>query len=116
MAATFCDSADVILKAGLNAPTLTAGEYVDLINYAEGEICLQVGYDFITNYSSVNTWGQYALKNACAAYAAYDLISYDQTSYLNSAEVTNLLNKNATQYDNAISQLKKEGYGEKLVE
>ena len=82
-AGTLCGNADVAKYAGANANTTANAEaYTNVyIKEAEGFICAQSRYDWVSDYTSVSTIGKEFLRNVTAAYAAIMVIEYDMSGY-----------------------------------
>lgn len=105
MTETYCDADDVKLKAGTNAATLTAGEYTKLINQAEALINNRMKKNLISVYSGLDDGLKLILEDATSSRAAYIAVSTNQNN-MGSAEVTNILNVNATIFNEAMAELK----------
>ena len=105
MTETYCVAADVQLKSGTNAATLTAGEYTKLINQAEALLNARMRKNLISVYSGLDAGFKLILEDACSSRAAYVNISTNQDS-MDAAEVTNLLNVNATLFNEAMAEIK----------
>ena len=105
MAETYCVAADVQLKSVTNAATLTAGEYTKLINQAEALINARMRKDLISVYAGLSDGFKLLLEDATSSRAAYVNISHNQDN-MDSSEVTNLLNVNATLFNEAMAELK----------
>lgn len=97
MTETLTTSGAVKLKAGAKVSTaLTAANYTTLINQAEGFICEQSKYDFVTNYSSLSTIGKAFLDHIASSHAAFFAINYDQSGYTSRQESQVMLDTNWT--------------------
>ena len=94
MTETLCTSAAVKLKAGANAPTLTAAQYTQLINQAEGFVGLNAKYDFVTNYSSIPTNMKPILEDVTSSKAAFHAINYNMSGYTSRTESQVMLDVN----------------------
>jgi len=88
-AGTLCINADVKKFAGAYANATAAAEaYTNVyILMAEGFVCAQSRYDWVTNIASVNAVGVEFLRNVTAAYAAMMVIEHDMGGYTMQAEV-----------------------------
>src|SRR4030042_1400211 len=78
-AGTLCTNGNVVYKAGANVnATYSAEGYTNVyIKLAEGKICLDTRYDWVTNYASVSTIGKEILREAVSCYTAIDVINAD---------------------------------------
>lgn len=78
-AGTLCTNANVAAEAGHNASATSIAEaYTNVyIKKAEGKICLDTRYDWVTNYASVSTIGKEILREAVSCYAAACALNYD---------------------------------------
>lgn len=99
-AGTLCINADVLKFAGANASsTSTAEAYTNVyIKEAEGLVCLETRYDWVTNYASVSTIGKEALRDATASLAAIKAINYDMSGFTSRQEATIMINVLWAQY------------------
>ena len=92
---TLATNANVTYEAGANASaTSTAEAYTNYyIKKAEGKICLDTRYDWVTNYASVSTIGKEILREAVSCYAAIAVINYDMSAFTlqEAANMKNLL-------------------------
>ena len=106
MVETYCLAADVQLKSGSNAATLTAPQYTTLINQAEAWINNTMRKDYIALYAAgLNANTKLILNDLCSSKAAYINIAYNQDGTTTS-EVTNLLNVNSQIIRDSIQLLK----------
>lgn len=111
MAATLTTEANAKLLAGSRFPTaLTAGNWETYINMAEGKMSIDLGYDLITNYASINATSKYAIGLACAAYAAFLGAKYNAFSYFSLAEAQTVMSACMDIYDSIIGKLQGEKY------
>ncbi len=92
-AGTLCVNADVVKAAGANASTTaTAEAYTNVyIKMAEGFICTQSRYNWVSNYASVSTIGKEFLRDCTSAYAALMAIEYDMSGYTSRTESQTML-------------------------
>jgi hypothetical protein len=83
-AGVLCVNADVVKKAGLYAnATASAEAFTNVfIKEAEGFICAQSRYDWVTNYASVSTIGKEFLRDAVSSLSAMDVINYDAEGFI----------------------------------
>ena len=87
-AGTLCTNSNVVYKAGANVSSTYAAEaYTNVyIKLAEGKLCLDTRYDWVTNYASVSTIGKEILREAASCYAAIDVINADTSGFPGGAE------------------------------
>jgi len=109
-AGTLCGQPDVAKYAGAYANATSVAEaYTNIyIKEAEGKICLDTRYDWVTNYESVSTIGKEILREATAAYAAIKVISYDMKGFYSSQEVGFLINVLWGIYKEVVNQITKD--------
>lgn len=111
MAETLCDSAAVKLKAGANvSASLTATQYTQLINQAEAFLSVNGKYDFVDNYSSVDTNMKLFLNDAASSYAALGAINYDMSGYTSRTEAQVMLDVNYSKVVEAVNLLRDAKY------
>ena len=93
-AGTLCTNSNVVYYAGANAnSTYTAEAYTNVyIKEAEGALCLETRYDWVTNYASVSSIGKEALREATAAYAAVSCINADMSGFTSRQEALLMIN------------------------
>lgn len=91
MTETLCNSGAVKLKAGTNATILTASQYTQLINQAEGDINTITRYDWVSNFSSVAANSKKVLEGVCSDLAAMFVISYDMGVFNSRFEAQTML-------------------------
>ncbi len=105
--ATMCDSGAVKLKAGfkLVSQDITTAQYDIMIEYAEGQINLQAGKDFVTDFGGLPTIRSTALADACSSRAGIIAAIYDDTKY-SSGQMTNILNVNWSIFADVLRQIK----------
>ena len=82
-AGKLCNNSNVVYEAGAEASSVSTAEaYTNVyIKKAEGKICLDTRYDWVTNYASVSTIGKEILREAVSCYAAIAAISYDMKNF-----------------------------------
>ena len=109
--ATLCINADVLKMAGANADaTYTAEAYTNVyILMAEGQICKDTGYDWVTNYASVSDIGKELLRLATASKAAQMALGANPNNFLSPNDLVNQINLLETFYRAAIKDLEKDG-------
>ena len=93
-AGTLCGQADVAKMAGVNASATSVAEaYTNVyIKMAEGKICLDTRYDWVTNYASVSTIGKEVLRLATSAFAAAMVIDYNMSGFSSRQEALLMVN------------------------
>jgi len=91
---TLCTNANVAYEAGANASATSKAEsYTNVfIKKAEGKICLDTRYDWVTNYSSISTIGKEILREATSCYAATAVINYDMSGFSSRQEALLMVN------------------------
>lgn len=106
MTTTLCASAAVIIKAGDNADTLTDAQYTSAINRAEGFVCAQSRYDWVTNYASVSAIGKQILDDVTSSKAAMEVINKDMSGYSSRTEAQVMLDVNYSNVVDCINLLR----------
>lgn len=93
-AGTLCTNSNVVYEAGANASATSSAEaYTNVyILKAEGKICLDTRYDWVTNYASVSTIGKEILREAASCYAAIAVINYDMSGFTTRQEALTMVN------------------------
>src|SRR3990167_3307233 len=84
MAFTLGTSEAIIIKAGVNRPSGLSSScaiMLRLANMAEGVIMAKTNYDWVTNYSSIETNFKPCLEDAFSNYAGMQLISSQLSNY-----------------------------------
>jgi len=107
---TLCINADVLKKAGLNHNTTYSAEaYTNVyIKLAEGKICLDTRYDWVTNYSSVSTIGKEILREAVSCLTAIDVINADMSGYTSRQEALMMVNILWARYGDIVAKIVKD--------
>ena len=107
---TLCTSMDVIRRSGVNANGTIASEAYtnDYIKTAEGKICLDTRYDWVTNYAGVSTIGKEVLREAVASKAAIDVINDDMSGFTSRQEALIMINVNWAKYSDVIAKIVKD--------
>ena len=105
---TLCTASQAIYKAGTNA-NATAASSLALLNVwvkeAEGKICLDTRYDWVTNYTSVSTIGKEILREATSCLEAVDIINYDMSGFTSRQEALTMVNILWAKYDAIIAKI-----------
>ena len=103
-------NADVKEEAGVNAnATYTAEAYTNkYIKKAEGKICLDTRYDWVTNYSSVSTIGKEILRQAVSCLAAIKCINADMSGFTTRQEALIMINVLWAQYSEIVAKIVKD--------
>lgn len=109
-AGTLCINADVVKKAGVNANSTAVSEaYTNVyIKMAEGKICLDTRYDWVTNYAGVSAIGKEILRDATASYSAIDVINDDMSGYTSRQEALIMVNILWARYKEIVNQITKD--------
>ena len=110
VAGTLCINADVVKKAGANASAVSvATTYTDVcILEAEGKICLDTRYDWVTNYASVSTIGKEILREAVSCLSAIDVINYDMSGFTSRQEALIMVNILWARYADIVAKIVKD--------
>lgn len=109
-AGTLCINADVAKRAGNHAAALAISEaYTNVyIKMAEGKLCLDTRYDWVTNYASVSAIGKEILREAVSSKAAIDVINYDMDGYTSRQEVLTMINFLWAVYSDVVAKIVKD--------
>jgi hypothetical protein len=93
-AGTLCTNGDVAKMAGQYANATSVAEAATnvYIKMAEGKICLDTRYDWVTNYASVSTIGKEILRDTVSAYAAAKVINYNMDGFTSRQEALIMVN------------------------
>jgi hypothetical protein len=75
---------------------------------AEGKICMDTRYDWVTNYASVSTIGKEVLRDAVASLAAIDVINYDMSGFTSRQEALIMVNVLWARYREIVNQIVKD--------
>ena len=107
---TLANNSNVVYKCGENAnSTYTAEAYTNVyIKLAEGKICLDTRYDWVTNYSTTSTIGKEVLRDAVACYAAIDIINQDMSGFTSRQEALQMINVLWAKYRETVNQIIKD--------
>ena len=111
-AGTLCINADVEKKSGLygNA-TADAEAYTNVyIKMAEGFVCAQARYDYVTNYASVSAIGKEFLRNIVSSLAAWYVINYEMGGYTSGSESQVMLDINYATVVEGVKLLRDDKY------
>ena len=109
MSFTLCTSGAIVQKAGLNVNSTAAASGALLSAFcdqAEGLICAETRWDFVGNYTSVNTQVKLALQDCCSSLAAIKLINYDMSGYTSRTEAQTMLDVLKDNAQTTLSNLK----------
>ena len=109
-AGTLAINDNVLKKAGAkHNVTYSAEAYTNVyIKLAEGMLCLDTRYDWVTNYASVSTIGKEILRDAVACYAAIDVINADMSGYTSRQEALIMINVLWARYSEIVSKIVKD--------
>jgi hypothetical protein len=107
---TLCTNGNVGYKAGANASATSKAEtYTNVyIKEAEGKLCLDTRFDWVTNYSSVSTIGKEVLREATSCLAAIDVINYDMSGFTSRQEALVMVNILWARYSDIVARLTKD--------
>lgn len=107
---TLCTKGDIAKKAGKNVDVIIASEAVTnaIIKMAEGKICLDTRYDWVTNYSGVSTIGKEILREATASKSAIDVINYDMSGFTSRQEALIMVNILWAEYSDVVAKIVKD--------
>lgn len=78
------------------------------VKEAEGKICLDTRYDWVTNYASVSTIGKEILREAVSCLAAIDVINYDMSGFTSRQEALIMINTLWARYREIVNQINKD--------
>jgi hypothetical protein len=115
MVETLTDSGAVKIKAGTNASILTAAQYEAAINRAEGFVCGQARYDFVTNYAGISDIGKELLDDVTSSKAAIEVINYDMSGFSSRTEAQVMLDVNYSNVVDNINLLRDDKYKEFVI-
>lgn len=106
-AGTLCTNANVTQEAGANHNTTYSTEaYTNVyILKAEGKICLDTRYDWVTNYASVSTIGREVLREAVSCYTAIIVISQDMSGFTSREEALIMINVLWARYSDIVKKI-----------
>lgn len=109
-AGTLAINDNVVKKAGANHNTTYSAEaYTNVyIKLAEGKVCLDSRYDWVTNYASVSTIGKEILREAVSCLAAVDVINQDMSGFTSRQEAIQMINVLWARYQAIINQITKD--------
>jgi len=104
---TLCTGPNVQYEAGANASATSKAEaYTNVyIKKAEGKICLDTRYDWVTNYASVSDIGKEVLREAVSCLAAVAVINYDMTNYTSRQEALVMVNILWARYSDIVKKI-----------
>jgi hypothetical protein len=77
---------------------------------AEGTLCANSRYDWVTNYTSVSTIGKEFLRDVCSSLAAIYVINYDMSGYTSRVEAQVMLDVNWTIVREGLNLLRDDKY------
>ncbi len=104
---TLAINADIEKEAGANASATSSAEsYTNVyIKKAEGKICLDTRYDWVTNYSSVSTIGKEVLREGVSCLAAAMVINYDMSGFTSRKEALQMINILWARYSDIVKRI-----------
>lgn len=108
MSWTFTTSGSAIIYAGANYNTaqLSGSVLQGISDDAEGFICVETRFDFLTNYASLNAAVKQALAAAANSYIGLVMVNYDMSGYTSRLEAENMLDVNFDRLTSMINVLK----------
>lgn len=106
-AGTLSINADIVKQSGENANTTAITEaYTNFyIKLAEGKICLDTRYDWVTNYASVSTIGKEILRQAVSCLSAVDVINFNMDGFTSRQEALVMVNILWAQYADIVKRI-----------
>lgn len=109
-AGTLAINDNVVKKAGANHNTTYSAEaYTNVyIKLAEGKICLDTRYDWVTNYASVSDIGKEILREAVSCLSAIDVINSDMSGFTSRQEALIMVNVLWARYSDIIAKIVKD--------
>ena len=116
-AGTLCVRENVLYKSGANHNTTYSAEaYTNVyILLAEGKLCLDTRYDWVTNYASVSAIGKEALREATACYAAIDVINADMSGFTSRQEAIQMVNVLWAKYIDIVKRIVKDNMYKEFI-
>lgn len=104
---TLTTSGLCLFKAGVHARTAVSpfrnvsgsAEFIELISGAEGVICNEARYNFISNYSNLNVQTRAVLSDAVSSYVAAQLIANDMSVFTSRVEAEGMINLYMANYE-----------------
>ena len=117
-AGTLAINADVEKEAGAKASATSSAEaYTNVyILKAEGKICLDTRYDWVTNYTSVSAIGKEALREAVSCYAAIAVINYDMSGFTSRQEALIMINVLWAKYIDIVKRVVKDNIYKEFID
>jgi hypothetical protein len=107
MTETLCTLGSVKLKAGTNHTALTAAQYTELINEAEGQLIADTRVNWITHWPQISGSNYVKIiQGAVSAKAANIAIMNDALAVGGLTTATTMINHNLDIYDRAVAKLK----------
>ena len=104
---TLATNGHVSYEAGANASATSKAEaYTNVyIKKAEGKICLDTRYDWVTNYAGVSAIGKEILREAVSCYAAIAVINYDKSGFFSEQEAIGMINVLWARYADIVKRI-----------
>jgi len=101
---------NVVKKAGANHNTTYSAEaYTNFyIKLAEGKICLDTRYDWVTNYDTVSTIGKEILREAVSCLSAIDVINAYMSGFSSRQEAMMMINVLWARYSDIVAKIVKD--------
>lgn len=98
---------NVLKEAGANHNTTYSAEaYTNVyIKKAEGKICLDTRYDWVTKYDDVSAIGKEVLREAVSCYSAIKVITQDMSGFTSRQEALTMVNILWAQYSDIVKRI-----------
>jgi len=106
-AGTLCINDNVVKEAGANHnATYSAEAFTNVyILKAEGKICLDTRYDWVTNYASVSAIGKEILREAVSTLTAVFVIQQDMSGFTSRQEALTMVNILWARYNSIVRRI-----------
>lgn len=106
-AGTLANNSNVVYEATIDHNTTYSAEaYTNVyIKKAEGKICLDTRYDWVTNYSSVSAIGKEILREAVSCYAAIAVIQQDTSGFVGDDKAITIINILWARYSDIVKRI-----------
>ena len=108
---------EVVKESGLRHNTDYSAEAFTnyYIKKAEGKICLDTRYDWVTNYGSVSTIGKEVLREAVSCYAAMAVINQDMSGFTSRQEAIQMVNLLWAKYIDIVKRVVKDNIYKEFI-
>ncbi len=108
MSFTLCSSGAIVIKAvkHVNQDFAASGAVLEqLSDEAEGRLCAETRYDWVSNFSKIKTNFKPVLADATSAYAGAMLVTMDMSGYTNRGYAEDIINMNMDRFQKAVKFL-----------